>query len=225
MEGKIISIIKTLILFILLIFFKYIFIAIIPFNYNNMSIIGKGIVMFIADLIYLIGIVSLYNKTLKKDFKNYFKHFLTNFEQSFKYYLVGLGIMILSNIIIVIFIKGAVAGNEEAVREMISKVPIYMIFSVSIYAPLTEELIFRKSIRDIIDNKYIYIITSGILFALAHVATHISSVLDILYIIPYASLGITFAYTYYKTKNIFSSIILHSIHNSVAIILYLIAGV
>lgn len=225
MKNKILLIIKTIFLFMLLITFKSIFISIMPFDYDKMNTINKVIMMFSADIIYLIIIISIYIKTLKKDLKNYFKNFFKNFEQSFKYYLIGLGIMILSNIIIVIFVNGAVAGNEEQVREMISKVPLYMIFSVSIYAPLTEELIFRKSIRDIIDNKYFYIITSGVLFGLAHIVGNISSAKDLLYLIPYSSLGITFAYTYYKTKNIYSTIILHCMHNSIAIALYIIAGV
>ena len=238
MKKKCFLIIKSLLLFILLVEFKSLFVSIVVFLFfgganadnlalfiQNMDIVPKVILMFIADLIYLSFIIAIYFKTLKNDFKSYFKKFLSNFEEGFKYYLIGLGIMIVSNIIIVIFINGAVAGNEEAVRDLIGKVPLYMIFSVSIYAPLTEELIFRKSVRDIISNKYIYVFISGFLFGLAHVIGNLNTALDLLYLIPYSSLGITFAYTYYKTKNIFSTIMIHCMHNSVAIILYLVAGV
>lgn len=225
LRNKLVSIIKSLLLFLLLIRFKVYFVSLLPIDYNSLNNFNRAILNFIPDLIFLFIIIGIYFKTLKKDFKKYFKNFFSNFEESFKYYLVGLGIMILSNIIIVIFINGTVAGNEEAVRDLISKIPLYMLFSVSIYAPFTEELIFRKSIRDIINNKYLYIFTSGILFGLAHVISNVNSPLDLLYLIPYSSLGITFAYTYYKTKNIFSTIVLHSMHNTVAIVLYLIAGV
>ena len=225
MRKKIRLVIKTLFLFILLISFNEIFIGILPFDYSKMSYTNKIMLNFIANILFLIIIISIYIKTFKKDFKNYFKNFLDNFEKSFKYYLVGLIIMLISNIIIVIITKGNIAGNEQAVRNLISHAPLYMIFSVSIYAPLTEELIFRKSIRDIFNNKYAYILTSGILFGLAHIIGNATTPLEYLYLISYSSLGITFAYTYYKTNNIFSSIILHCMHNSVAIILYLIAGV
>ena len=73
-------------------------------------------------------------------------------------------------------------------------------------------------------NKYLYIISSGIIFASMHLASENLSLNTLLYIIPYSSLGITFAYTYYKTNNIFSTIMLHSFHNTMAIILYLIGG-
>ena len=56
--------------------------------------------------------------------------------------------------------EGVSQSNEEAVRELIDSYPLYMAFQLIIYAPLTEELIFRKSIKDIKNNKIIYIFLS-----------------------------------------------------------------
>ena len=220
-EKKIFTILKVFILLLLLLTFKSIFISFFPNKLNN---IQKVIIFLIKDLIVIGILLIVYRKTLIKDFKSYFKDFLNNFEQSFKYYIIGLAIMIISNLIIVVFINNQIASNEESVRSLIDIVPLYMIFSVSIYAPITEELIFRKGIREIFNNKYLYIISSGIIFASMHLASENLSLNTLLYIIPYSSLGITFAYTYYKTNNIFSTIMLHSFHNTMAIILYLIGG-
>lgn len=220
-EKKIFVVLKVFILLLLLLTFKSIFISFFPNNLNN---ILKVIIFLISDLIVIGILLIVYRKTLIKDFKSYFKDFLNNFEQSFKYYIIGLAIMIISNLIIVVFINNQIASNEESVRSLIDIVPLYMIFSVSIYAPITEELIFRKGIREIFNNKYLYIISSGIIFASMHLASENLSLNTLLYIIPYSSLGITFAYTYYKTNNIFSTIMLHSFHNTMAVILYLIGG-
>ena len=220
-EKKIFVVLKVFILLLLLLTFKSIFISFFPSNLNN---ILKVIIFLISDLIVIGILLIVYRKTLIKDFKSYFKDFLNNFEQSFKYYIIGLAIMIISNLIIVVFINNQIASNEESVRSLIDIVPLYMIFSVSIYAPITEELIFRKGIREIFNNKYLYIISSGIIFASMHLASENLSLNTLLYIIPYSSLGITFAYTYYKTNNIFSTIMLHSFHNTMAVILYLIGG-
>ena len=220
-EKKIFVVLKVFILLLLLLTFKSIFIS---FFSNNLNNILKVIIFLISDLIVIGILLIVYRKTLIKDFKSYFKDFLNNFEQSFKYYIIGLAIMIISNLIIVVFINNQIASNEESVRSLIDIVPLYMIFSVSIYAPITEELIFRKGIREIFNNKYLYIISSGIIFASMHLASENLSLNTLLYIIPYSSLGITFAYTYYKTNNIFSTIMLHSFHNTMAIILYLIGG-
>jgi len=90
-----------------------------------------------------------------------------------------------------------------------------------IYAPLTEELIFRKSIRDVIKNKWLYIIISGLIFGGLHVVSSIDSLIDLIYLIPYCSLGFVFASLYIKTNNIYSTIVAHSFHNTLALLLYL----
>ena len=102
-------------------------------------------------------------------------------------------------------------------------------FSTCFYAPFIEETIFRRGIKDIIsqdENKkitrWIYIIISGFMFAFMHVFGTANNSFDYLYIFPYMSLGITFAYIYDKTDNLFSTIVLHSFHNIAAIILYFI---
>ena len=130
--------------------------------------------------------------------------------------------MIISNLALNAINNGAIAGNEEAVREMIQQLPFYMIFQTIIYAPITEEIIFRKSIRNITNNKYLYIILSGLIFGGMHVIGSANSLVDALYIIPYGALGMAFAALYYKTNNIFSTITIHSFHNTLTIILYFI---
>ena len=99
-----------------------------------------------------------------------------------------------------------------------------MIFCTCIYAPVCEELAFRKSIRDVINNKYLYVLASGLIFGLLHVIGFISTPLDLLYLIPYSSLGIVFALLYYRTNNIFSSITIHAMHNALSVLVYLLLG-
>ena len=107
-----------------------------------------------------------------------------------------------------------------------------MFFSVSIYAPLVEELIFRKSIKDTFDNfgnnriiNYLYIITSGFIFAGMHVLDNNAILIDYLYIIPYLGLGCAMSAVYTKTNNIFSSIMIHFFHNTIAILLLIGSGI
>ena len=129
--------------------------------------------------------------------------------------------MMFSNAIIMIFTKGTLSNNEETVRTLIDSYPLYMAFNVMIYAPITEELIFRKSIKDIFPNSNLSIIISGLIFGGLHVITSLDTPLSLLHLIPYCSLGFIFAYLYKKTDNIFSTITAHSIHNTFAILIYL----
>ena len=224
MINKTLKITKAISLFILFLTFSYIPAAIFNINLDNLSYNQKIIYSFSCDLLFLIIIITAYHKTLIRDFKLFFKDFFKNFETAFKYWFAGFLIMVISNIVIMFVMGGEIAQNEEMVRTMIKQATLYMIFSISIYAPLTEELIFRKSIRDIISSKWIYILASGLIFGGLHILSSLESAIDLIYLIPYSSLGIAFAMCYYKTNNIFSTISMHCMHNTMALIIYLMAG-
>ena len=230
-KKKILPILIFCILLLGMALFPYIPLYIFDIDIDTFSEKMKVLYNLACDIGFMIIIFMVYKNNIVKDFKAYFKKFGTNFETSFKYYFIGLIIMIVSNLIIAFFFRQASANNEEAVRELIDSYPLYMIFSVSIYAPFIEEIIFRKSIKDSVlafgnnkFTKYIYIIISGLVFASLHVIGMATSIWDYLYIIPYLALGCSFAALYHKTDNIFSTITMHSMHNTFTILLYLLAG-
>ena len=163
----------------------------------------------------------IYRKTIIRDLKNYIKDFGNNFTTGIKYWLIGFIIMVVSNLIITFILNKGLAGNEEQVRGYIDSFPLFMIFNTVIYAPLTEELTFRKSIKDAVNNKWIYILISGLVFGGLHIISYITNWTDLIYLIPYGALGIAFALLYHKTDNIFSTITMHAMHNFLAIIVYL----
>ena len=227
--------ISPILIFIFLILgidlFSYIPIVLFHININNLSMTMRIIYTLCTDIGFMIIIFTLYRKELIENFKEYFKHFTKNFNISFNYYIIGLIIMYISNYLISIFFSNATPNNENMTRLLIDKYPLYMLFSVAIYAPFIEEIIFRKSIKDVIDNydnskrnKYIYIIISGLLFGAMHVIGLSSNPIDYLYIVPYMALGCSFAITYTKTNNIFCTITMHSLHNLIAIITYFLIG-
>lgn len=192
---------------------------------DSLSLFYKVIVMFIADITFLLFLIKIYYKDVKKDFFNFFnKNILTNIKTSLKYWGLGLLVMVFSNLIITMITNGALTENEEAVRTLIDKVPLYMAFQLMIYAPISEELIFRRSMADITKNKYLYIFLSGFIFGGLHIVTSITGLVDLLFLIPYCSLGFVFAYLYKKTDNIFSTVVAHAIHNTLALVLYLFGG-
>ncbi len=201
-------------------------------NLSKMNLNIRILYEFICDISFMLIIYIIYHKDINRDFKKYFKKFGINFNQSFSYYFPGYLFMIISNIIIVSLVSQAVAGNEENVKTLVSQAPIYMLFSVAIYAPFVEEMIFRKVIYDLVQSfyngkhqKYVYIVLSGFLFASLHVIGSSSKLIDYIYIIPYLGVGIALAALYYKSKNIFSTIIMHSLHNTILILRYFKGGI
>lgn len=212
-------------------YFPYIPLELFNIDFDKFNMTMKIIYNFICNVGYMLIIFLIYKDKIIKDFKNYVKDFGVNFELAFKYYFIGAIVMIASNLVIAIFFKDAIAGNEETVRSMIDQAPLYMLFSVSIQAPFVEELIFRHSIKDCVmchgNNKFtrsLYIFISGFIFASLHILGQTSSLLDYVYIIPYLSLGIAFSALYNKTDNIFSSISMHFLHNTVTVMLYFLIG-
>ena len=221
MNSKIKNILKSAGIILLLLTFSSLFFII--FNIDKNTITDKEYLIYytISNLILLGIFIYIYRKTLIKDLSFFKKNFPSNLFNSFKYWLLGFSIMFISNLIITHILKMSIANNEIAVRNYINISPLLMIFNTCIYSPIAEELVFRKNIKDCTNNKWIYILVSGLLFSLLHIINYINSPLSLLYLIPYGSLGIIFSYLYYKTDNIYSTITIHAIHNILAIIIYL----
>lgn len=222
--NKILMIFKSIGMMLLLILFSTIFFSILNINPNNISDKMYVVYLTTSELILTVIYFAIYRKTLVNDFKEFKKDINGNLEFAFRYWAAGFAIMVVSNLFITVILGKAIAGNEETVRNYIGTAPILMAISTVIFAPINEELTFRKSIRDAINNKWAYVLLSGIIFGGLHVISYVSSPLDLVYLIPYCSLGIAFALLYYKTNNIFSSISMHMMHNLLSIIVYLLGA-
>lgn len=186
-------------------------------NTNNIPQIAEIIYLLGFNLLILALIAIVFHKKLEKDFIDIKKNHEKYFKECINYWLIGMGVMMLSNIFISIILNNGVADNEELIRTMFKESPIYVYLSAVIIAPLTEELIFRLGIRNIFPTKILFLMVSTLVFGGLHVVTSMSTPLDLLYLIPYCSLGFAFAYSLYKTNNIFVSIGLHMMHNGLLI--------
>lgn len=211
-------------LFIMDILYSAIVIAIL--KYAGFDILAlnnnlKYIALIIIDLSFMFILYLIYRKELNNEFSKYIKNFGKSFSFGLKLWLLGLILMIGSNIIIQL-IYPSVATNEEAVQESLKMFPIYTAFASCIFAPFVEEIIFRKCLAKVFKNSFLFIVISGLLFGLAHTITEIGTS-QMLYIIPYGLFGSIFAYMYSKTKNIFVSMTFHFIHNTVLVILSLLS--
>ena len=73
-------------------------------------------------------------------------------------------------------------------------------------------MIFRKSIKNIVKNKYAFVIISGLLFGLLHISDY-TDIKEYIMSVSYIVMGLDFAYIYHKTNNIFTTMSIHSFHN------------
>lgn len=218
---------KQIITGILVFLFYYFFSNIVfflfdlfKFDYMNTSRIIKILILYLLELIPLITLVLIYKNDLKKDIKTYKKDFIDNIDKYIKLYILALILMTLTDSIIIYITGQKLSNNEQAIRTTADILPLYSLFSVCICAPITEELIYRKTIKNVFINKTLAVIASGLIFGLAHVVGTYQSLQDLLYIIPYGSFGAIFMYIFIDSKNIYSTITLHFIHNTTLLLLY-----
>ena len=224
-KERVIEICKGLLTFLIFYFSSYlqvIPIALFNIDVNNYTATDLAIINTFTDLILVLILIILYFKELKKEFKSFKENWKLNLDTAFKYWFIGLMIMCISNIAIGLITDLSTSSNEQAVQTLVSSTPYLMLFTAGILAPIAEELTFRKGVSKLFKNKWVYATASGLIFGLLHVIGS-GNILEYLYVIPYGSLGFFFALTYYDTKSIYPSIIMHAIHNTALLLLSIFA--
>lgn len=209
-----------------LVFLGFVFVpSLIYLFLEKLNIKGDLLLTLLSELIYILFIVYIYKDTLISDFKTFKKK---NLKIMAKWWLIGLIIMIASNAFInfVVF-KGEIAANEAQNREILTTLPVLGLILAGVLAPILEELTFRRGFRKITKNNYLFVFISAFVFAGLHVLTGLFDenmkiqLLQLLYFIPYGSLGASFAIIYAKTDNIYSSMLTHAFHNTLTLLLIL----
>jgi hypothetical protein len=215
-------IIKGIIVFLIFfcsVYLQYIPVKLFHIDIKNMSTTMSVLLSAFSTIIEFIIFFFMYRKDLKKDFKDFIKNKDDYMDIGIRCWIIGLLIMFIANYILNVVLKSGGAKNEQIVQTMIKSLPLLMLIDAGVLAPFNEEIVFRKSLKDIFNDKWKFIVISFLLFGGAHVIHSAKTTLDYLFIIPYGALGAAFAYAYHETNNIFTSISLHMIHNISLILL------
>jgi membrane protease YdiL (CAAX protease family) len=180
-------------------------------------------------LIIMILLILIFQKSLKKEWKNFQKNYKELIKKGLSFWLQGFLTMAICNLIITNF-TNSIAGNEELNRQVLTQMPIYAITLMCLIGPFIEELIFRKSFRPAFKNKYTYALVTSFIFASLHVingfdSLSIANILanwnQLLFLLPYGSLAFFLALAYFETDNIFTSTVAHCFQNTLSVLLIL----
>ena len=213
---------KGIPLFITIVFGKFL---------KNSNKLVSNISLSLAEIFIFLVLFLIFRKKISNDFKKYKKEYKKDLDIGFKYYFIGLLVMIVSNLLLTL-IFGGIATNEEVNRQYLKTYPLYSIVAMVFIGPLVEEIVFRLGFRDAFKKWLPYCIFSALFFGGLHVYTAyagmtlneiVKNLSQMLYIIPYGSLGFAFAKTYYDTDNIWTSMTIHVIHNAFTVFLILCA--
>lgn len=137
--------------------------------------------------------------------------------------VIGLGLVISINFALTSFTKEVIGGgslNQGVIEDDLKgknvvKI-ITTIFGLLVAAPIMEELLYRKTLAEIADNKWWMIIISTVFFAFWHIQTGG----DWENILPFLPLGLINSTIYFYFRNTTPIIIIHFGSNLIALILF-----
>lgn len=130
------------------------------------------------------------------------------------FFLVFFGQTIAANIEALLGIE---VGSENTANLVeIAKAAPIMIITIAIIGPILEEIVFRRVIFGSLlqaQGFWVATLVSAVVFAAVHI--------DFTHILLYTVCGLIFAYLYYKTKRLLTSIVAHILLNSFVLIVSL----
>ncbi len=198
--------------------YSYDFIGLFGINYDNLSFVAKQIYLISYEVFLTLIIVYIYRKDFIPNLKDFLKNNVTYFKKYIKYWFLMIGLMFISNLIVTMFTTTQISQNQETIVSLLGEAPIYTFIITVFTAPILEELVFRLSFRKMFAHtNLLFIFFSGLFFGAMHVVSSYTSIVDLLFIIPYSIPGFIFAYIYTKSKNICVPMSLHFIHNGIMI--------
>ncbi len=224
-EKKEANLIKTIILFMIYLIYISFFIRF----FNAMGIKNELVVGFIADIIFMFGIVALYRDTLRDDFLKLFKE-----KTLFEILLIVVKwviVLIFAQLFLVFifellfpFAKN-LDNNTKALLDLSKMSFAYTIFKSLVFSVVAEELLFRKTLRDVINNKFLFILISAFLYAFMNIAyadwSNYNFLLDFfIYFYLYSFLS----YMYIKYDNIIIVMLVKITHVFIPLIMLLLIG-
>lgn len=205
--------------------FQTIPLELLGIDYETLNVTFKIIYALMFQVLLIVAVAAIYRKTLKKAFNNLKDNHKNYFQKYFRYWILMVAIMIVSNGIIKIITGQLQPANEEAIAEMFTSYPFYTFISATLLAPIMEELVFRQAFRGMFKTNWLYILTSALIFGGLHVVTGFESLTDLLYLIPYCTPGIIFAYIMIKTDNVFVPMAIHLFHNGITMALMILVNI
>lgn len=163
---------------------------------------------FTSSFIFLF----IYKDKLKNDLKNIRNDLNT---KNIIIIVLFLVLSFISNIILVNLLNQE-ASNQEIAVSMFKSFPFLGIPAICLFAPFVEEIIYRLPYK----KNWLSIIISTIVFTFAHISNF--SLIQMLFLIPYLFLSISFSFAYFKNENIILSTTTHILNNLISVVLLLI---
>lgn len=179
--------------------------------FNKFGILGVPICHLVSIFLPVIILTGIFKKSYKDVF-------LLNKPENSRYIFIGIGLWFLAmiiNLLYAFYIMKFLPPEQELIETFEylynNTVLWQQLLMMALMPAITEELLFRGFVFSSLLNKISptkAIIISSAMFAILH--------FSLMKFFTTFLLGIVFGYTVYKTKSVYSSMILHFLNNGIA---------
>lgn len=182
--------------------------------YLSSLFINSNLANAIISIIFAIAITLIYRKSFANDFKDFSKNKWKYVKSILLNVLIIFIITIVTNLLLtLIFDIKETSENDYSLRTMYKSSPIILLILTALYYPLVEGIVFRKTVREIIDKKWLFIIFSALFYFFFNVAYTSFTLNNILSSLCYFFIMLVLSNYYWKTNNLTASIMVISISN------------
>ena len=133
----------------------------------KISSLTVSITNFIVHLLFLGIIVFIFKDELLENLKEFKTNTGTKITKILLYFLVFIGIMLISNAILsLVGVDTSQTSSSKMISNVFNNVPfgtLFACFLTIIFYPVVEELMFRKSLRPAIENGVLFVIITSLL--------------------------------------------------------------
>ena len=176
----------------------------------KISSLTVSITNFIVHLLFLGIIVFIFKDELLENLKEFKTNTGTKITKIMLYFLVFIGIMLISNVILsLVGVDTSQTSSSKMISNVFNNVPfgtLFACFLTIIFYPIVEELMFRKSLRPAIENGVLFVIVTSLLSWYFQVTLLNPSINEFILAIQTLLNSIFAGIVYVKTNNIIYTI-------------------
>lgn len=207
---------KTLLISVSVIIFYFLWPQLINVIKELFNHSFDSILEFVSNLILIVGLIYIY----RNDLKNYLKDFKKNAKRNILmilifFILIIVLVPIINLLINSIFKIDGGTSNDNSLLESFKNNPFRIGLMTIIYYPIVEEIVFEKTLKDVISNKWLFMVLSSLFFWYYNIAYSANfTLVAIAGSFSYFAVGLVKAYTFSKTDNLFVPIFIKANYNA-----------
>lgn len=179
----------------------------------------RSTIMLMHDLIMIIFLLLFFKKDLKEENKQ--NNIL---KKVYKYLLIlllcNLSCSTLELVIQVVLHLDISNTNQAQIIQMFYQSPLTLIIS-SITAGFIEEMIYRYNYFKLFKDPKLAFVTSWLIFAMGHIKSY--DLASLISLVGYLLLSYILTDIYYKNRDIRINILVHTLNNTLGVLLFLVA--